>query len=138
MGQIISTLLNVMVLLLVPLGVLQVHTAAQVRSELLEISAAAVKYLSNHGGTSDSEVLSDIRQFVRQELVSKSFHIPESELQISVVRTKAVDPLLWSHEDEFQLRMQIPFPLFTEMFPIEKSTISVVRKGTVNIMDYDL
>jgi hypothetical protein len=138
MGQLISTIVNVMVFLLVPLGVLQVHTVAQVRHELLEVSAAAVKYLSNHGGTSDSEVISDIRQFVRQELSSKSFQIQESELQISVLRTKAADPHLWSHEDEFQLRMQIPYPLFTELFPVEKSTISVVRNGTVTIMDYDL
>jgi hypothetical protein len=138
MGQLIATLINVMVLLLVPLGVLQVHTVAQARNELIEVSAAAAKYLSNHGGTSDSQVIDNIHQFVRQELANKSFHIRESDLQISVVRTKAADPRLWSHEDEFMLRMQMPYPRITEWFPIRKSAIDVVRNGTVNIMDYDL
>lgn len=138
MGQIVAVILNVMVLLLVPLGFLQVHTVVQARNELLEISAAAVKYVSNHGGTSDTAVHQEVSTFISRELTDKHFSLAESEWSVGIVRTRAADPRLWSHEDEFELRMEIPFPRFTELLPMPAHTMQVTRQGTINMMDYDL
>ncbi|WP_289141453.1 hypothetical protein [uncultured Brevibacillus sp.] len=64
----------------------------QTRNELLEVSAAATKYVSNH--------------------------ISGTELSVIVTRIHAADPILWSHEDEFVLQMSIPFPQFTKLIPM--------------------
>lgn len=138
MGQLIATILNIMVLLLVPLGLLQVHTVIQAHNELLEVSAAAVKFISNHGGTSDTVIHQEVRAFISRELVEKQLSLPDSQLTISISRTLAADSVLWSHEDEFTLRIEIPFPRFTELIPMPANTMQVMRRGTVNIMDYDL
>lgn len=138
MGQLVAVILNVMVLLLVPLGILQIHTVVQARNELLEVSAAAAKYVSNHGGASEEQVQQEVQAFVSRELAEKRFSLAESELTMSITRTRAADPLLWSHEDEFMLRMEIPFPRITELLPMPDDTLRVMRQGTINIMDYDL
>ncbi|MED2010701.1 hypothetical protein P4V39_21795 [Brevibacillus borstelensis] len=137
MGQVITVFLQVMVLLLVPMGILQVHTVVQTHNELLEVSAAATKYISNHGGRGDAEVLGKVRAFISQELAEKSLTLSEEELIIHIQRSRAADPVLWSHEDEFVLQAELPFPLFVSWLPGEK-TMRVVRHGTVNMMDYDL
>jgi hypothetical protein len=138
MGQLITTLVSVMILLVVPLGVVQIHTVSQMRSELIDLSLAATKYLSNHGGKGDAEVQNAVQQFVSQELASKVYRIEENELQIQVTRVHAADPTLWSHEDVFKLRLQIPYPGFTTLFSEWEAPIAIERTGTINVMDYDL
>lgn len=138
MGQLISTILQVIVLLIVPLGVVHIHTVLQARNELLEISLGAAKYISNYGGTNDMAVHQNVRQFVTQELTSKNFHLTESDIEIAVTRTIAAEPILWSHEDEFELRLEIQTPHVSNLFPDWDEPIFVVRTGTINKMDYDL
>jgi len=138
MGQLIATILNVLLLLLVPAGILQIHTAVQTHNELLEVGMAVAKHVSNHGGRSDAAVEQEVRQYVQQELADKSFQLQGSEISITVIRTKAADPVVWSHEDEFQLRLAVPFPRISSLFPDWGEPITVVRYGTVQVMDYDL
>jgi len=138
MGQLIAVILNVMVLLVVPLGILQVHTVVQARNELLEVSAAATKYVSNHGGTSEVELQQQVRAFISRELAEKRLSLSEPELSVSITRTRSADPILLSHEDEFELQMTIPFPQFTKLIPMPAKTLQVIRQGTINVMDYDL
>ncbi|GED61243.1 hypothetical protein ABER61_23805 [Brevibacillus formosus] len=138
MGQLIAVLLNIMVMLLVPLGLLQVHTVVQARNELLEVSAAATKYVSNHGGTSAANLQQEVRALIARELREKKFSIPDKELSVSVTRTRSLDPVLWSHEDEFVVELAIPYPGFTSWIPMPANSLQVQRIGTVNIMDYDL
>lgn len=138
MGQLIAVILNIMVMLLVPLGLLQVHTVVQARNELLEVSAAATKYVSNHGGTSEANLQQEVRALLARELREKKFSIPDQELSVSVTRTRSLDPVLWSHEDEFVVELAIPYPRFTSWIPMPADSLQVQRIGTVNIMDYDL
>lgn len=138
MGQLIAVILNIMVLLLVPLGILQVHTVIQTQNELLEVSAAVTKHVSNHGGIQDAVVQQQVQAIVASELAEKQFSLSEQELTIHIIRTKKSDPILWSHEDEFELRMEIPYPRFTNYLPVPKSSMAVTRRGTINVMDYDL
>ncbi|ASJ56712.1 hypothetical protein BP422_26175 [Brevibacillus formosus] len=138
MGQLIAVILNIMVMLLVPLGLLQVHTVVQARNELLEVSAAATKYVSNHGGTSAANLQQEVRALIARELREKKFSIPDQELSVSVTRTRSLDPVLWSHEDEFVVELAIPYPRFTSWIPMPADSLQVQRIGTVNIMDYDL
>ncbi|MCC8433668.1 hypothetical protein HP567_003595 [Brevibacillus sp. M2.1A] len=138
MGQLIAVILNIMVMLLVPLGLLQVHTVVQARNELLEVSAAATKYVSNHGGTSEANLQQEVRALIARELSEKKFSIPDQDLFVSVTRTRSLDPVLWSHEDEFVVELAIPYPQFTSWIPMPADSLQVQRIGTVNIMDYDL
>ncbi|KMZ43350.1 MULTISPECIES: hypothetical protein [Bacillales] len=138
MGQLIAVILNIMVMLLVPLGLLQVHTVVQARNELLEVSAAATKYVSNHGGTSEANLQQEVRALIARELREKKLSIPDQELSVSVTRTRSLDPVLWSHEDEFVVELAIPYPRFTTWIPMPADSLQVQRIGTVNIMDYDL
>ncbi|OUQ85834.1 MULTISPECIES: hypothetical protein [Brevibacillus] len=138
MGQLIAVILNIMVMLLVPLGLLQVHTVVQARNELLEVSAAATKYVSNHGGTSEANLQQEVRALITRELREKKLSIPDQELFVSVTRTRSLDPVLWSHEDEFVVELAIPYPRFTSWIPMPADSLQVQRIGTVNIMDYDL
>ncbi|MFI8715461.1 hypothetical protein [Brevibacillus brevis] len=138
MGQLIAVILNIMVMLLVPLGLLQVHTVVQARNELLEVSAAATKYVSNHGGTSEANLQQEVRALITRELREKKLSIPDQELFVSVTRTRSLDPVLWSHEDEFVVELAIPYPRFTSWIPMPADPLQVQRIGTVNIMDYDL
>lgn len=138
MGQLIAVILNIMVMLLVPLGLLQVHTVVQARNELLEVSAAATKYVSNHGGTSEANLQQEVRALITRELREKKLSIPDQELFFSVTRTRSLDPVLWSHEDEFVVELAIPYPRFTSWIPMPADSLQVQRIGTVNIMDYDL
>ncbi|MCM3146434.1 hypothetical protein [Brevibacillus sp. MER 51] len=138
MGQLIAAILNIMVMLLVPLGLLQVHTVVQARNELLEVSAAATKYVSNHGGTSEANLQQEVRALIARELSEKKFSIPDQDLFVSVTRTRSLDPVLWSHEDEFVVELAIPYPRFTSWIPMPADSLQVQRIGTVNIMDYDL
>ncbi|BAH41134.1 hypothetical protein BBR47_01570 [Brevibacillus brevis NBRC 100599] len=131
-------ILNIMVMLLVPLGLLQVHTVVQARNELLEVSAAATKYVSNHGGTSEANLQQEVRALITRELREKKLSIPDQELFVSVTRTRSLDPVLWSHEDEFVVELAIPYPRFTSWIPMPADSLQVQRIGTVNIMDYDL
>lgn len=138
MGQLIAVILNVMVLLLVPLGLLQVHTVIQAHNELLEISAAAAKYVSNHGGVNDAVVQQQVKRVISRELREKQFSLTEQDVAVSIVRTQSADPAMWSHEDEFMLSMEIPYPRFTNLLPTSSRTLAVSRQGTINVMDYDL
>ncbi|MGG4449211.1 hypothetical protein ABEX29_21950 [Brevibacillus porteri] len=138
MGQLIAVILNIMVMLLVPLGLLQVHTVVQARNELLEVSAAATKYVSNHGGTNEANLQQEVRALITRELREKKFSVSDQDLSISVTRTRSLDPVLWSHEDEFVVELAIPYPRFTSWIPIPADSLQVQRIGTVNIMDYDL
>jgi len=138
MGQLMAVILNVMVLLLVPLGILQVHTVVQAKNELLEVSAAAAKYVSNHGGTDEASVMYGVQEIISRELVEKQLSLSESELVVSVSRTYSADPVLWSHADEFELKLEIPYPRFTDLLPLPADRMQVIRHGTVNVMDYDL
>lgn len=138
MGQLIAVMLSIMVLLLVPLGILQTHTVLQAQNELLEVSASAAKHVSNHGGVSDADVQQQVRGFIARELAEKQFSLSGQELTITVVRTRSADPIVWSHEDEFLLRLAIPYPRFTALIPMPNQSMEVVRYGTINMMDYDL
>ncbi|TKI57963.1 hypothetical protein E8L90_22465 [Brevibacillus antibioticus] len=138
MGQLIAVILNIMVMLFVPLGLLQVHTVVQARNELLEVSAAATKYVSNHGGTSEANLEQEVRALIARELREKKFSVPDQDLSVSVTRTRSLDPVLWSHEDEFVVELAIPYPRFTSWIPMPADSLQVQRIGTVNIMDYDL
>ncbi|MFF0831240.1 hypothetical protein ACFYU8_30885 [Brevibacillus sp. NPDC003359] len=138
MGQLIAVILNIMVMLLVPLGLLQVHTVVQARNELLEVSAAVTKYVSNHGGTSEANLQQEVRALIARELTAKKFSVPDQELSVSVTRTRSLDPVLWSHEDEFVVELAIQYPRFTSWIPMPADSLQVQRTGTVNIMDYDL
>ncbi|WP_400161822.1 hypothetical protein ACAF76_020755 [Brevibacillus sp. TJ4] len=138
MGQIVAVILSVMVLLVVPLGVLQVHTVLQAKNELLEISAVATKHVSNHGGANDTVVQQEVRSIIERELAEKRFSLSGQELAVTVARTRSADPILWSHEDEFYLRLEIPYPRFTRLIPMPSQSMEVVRYGTINMMDYDL
>ncbi|MDC0765173.1 MULTISPECIES: hypothetical protein [Brevibacillus] len=138
MGQLIAVILNIMVMLLVPLGLLQVHTVVQARNELLEVSAAATKYVSNHGGTSEANLQQEVRALITRELREKKFSVSDQDLSVSVTRTRSLDPVLWSHEDEFVVELAIPYPRFTSWIPMPADSLQVQRIGTVNIMDYDL
>ncbi|QDS36750.1 hypothetical protein [Brevibacillus brevis] len=138
MGQLIAVILNIMVMLLVPLGLLQVHTVVQAKNELLEVSAAATKYVSNHGGTSEANLQQEVRALITRELREKKFSVPDQDLSVSVTRTRSLDPVLWSHEDEFVVELVIPYPRFTSWIPMPADSLQVQRIGTVNIMDYDL
>ncbi|MBW5471672.1 hypothetical protein GPJ61_28190 [Brevibacillus formosus] len=138
MGQLIAVIVNIMVMLLVPLGLLQVHTVVQARNELLEVSAVATKYVSNHGGASAANLQQEVRALIARELREKKFSIPDQELSVSVTRTRSLDPVLWSHEDEFVVELAIPYPRFTSWIPMPADSLQVQRIGTVNIMDYDL
>ncbi|NRR24410.1 hypothetical protein [Brevibacillus sp. MS2.2] len=138
MGQLIAVILNIMVMLLVPLGLLQVHTVVQARNELLEVSVAATKYVSNHGGTSEANLQQEVRELIARELREKKFSVSEQDLSVSITRTRSLDPVLWSHEDEFVVELAIPYPRFTSWIPMPADSLQVQRIGTVNIMDYDL
>jgi len=138
MGQLIAVILNIMVLLLVPVGILQTHTVIQAKNELLEVSAAAVKYVSNHGGTSEATVEKKARELISSELAEKQMSLAGQELSVSITRTRSADPALWSHEDEFVLRVEVPYPRFTELIPMPGEKLQVTRQGTINVMDYDL
>lgn len=138
MGQLFSTILVIIVLLLVPLGVVQIHTVIQMKSELIDISMSAAKFVSNHGGRSDTQVLQSVRTYIVQELASKSYRIKATDLLVQITRTKTAEPNLWSHEDEFHLVIAIPYPRVTSLFPGWEQPLTVARKGTVNVMDYDL
>ncbi|MED1915334.1 hypothetical protein [Brevibacillus sp. DP1.3A] len=138
MGQLIAVILNIMVMLLVPLGLLQVHTVVQARNELLEVSSAATKYVSNHGGTSEANLQQEVRALIASELREKKFSVSDQDLSVSVTRTRSLDPVLWSHEDEFVVELAIPYPRFTSWIPMPADSLQVQRLGTVNIMDYDL
>lgn len=138
MGQLIAVILNVMVLLIVPLGILQVHTVVQTKNELLEVSAAAAKYVSNHGGKDGTNMQQEVRRLVSRELAEKQFSLSDRDLTVSISRTRSADPVLWSHEDEFELTVEVPFPGFTDLFPMPADRMKVTRRGTINVMDYDL
>ncbi|WP_134685201.1 hypothetical protein [Brevibacillus migulae] len=138
MGQLIATIMNVMLLLMVPLGILQAHTVLQMKSELMEISFAATKYVTNHGGRSDADILSAVRNFIHEEAEGKAYQLREDQIGIEIIRTKSADPTLWSHEDEFVLRMSMPYPKLTTLFPEWERKITTERTGTINVMDYDL
>lgn len=137
MGQIVTSLLCAAVLLVVPLGVVQVHIVMQVRSELADISLAATKFVSNRGGIHQQDVQQAVRNFIVQELSAKGFWVEASEVKVEVDRLQAADPLLWSHEDSFRLRLGVPYPSITQLFQ-ERKEITVERIGTINVMDYDL
>ncbi|MBO8165525.1 MAG: hypothetical protein H0Z34_17755 [Brevibacillus sp.] len=137
MGQVIATLLCAVVLLVVPLGVVQVHLVMQVKSELADLSLAAAKYISNRGGLNQQDVEEAVRRFIEQELAEKPFRIEPAGVTVGVERLKAADPLLWSHEDQFRLQLGVPYPAITRLF-VGKERLAVSRYGTINVMDYDL
>lgn len=138
MGQLFSTILVIMVLLLVPLGVVQIHVVMQMKSELLDLSVTAAKFVSNHGGTSDSQVMASLRSYLKQELANKTYRINPDDVQVQIIRTKAAEPNVWSHEDEFKLVIGIPYPRITTLFPSWERPLTTERTGTINVMDYDL
>jgi hypothetical protein len=105
---------------------------------MLEVSAAAVKYVSNHGGVDEVTIQQEVRELISRELVEKQMSLPDQDLDVSITRTRSADPALWSHEDEFVLRVEIPYPRFTELIPMPAENMHVTRQGTINIMDYDL
>ncbi|MGO0058686.1 hypothetical protein ACTID9_01235 [Brevibacillus fluminis] len=138
MGQVITTIVSIMLLLLVPLGIVQIHTALQTENELLELSLAATKYISNHGGRNDGEIKAKVSAFIQQELVQKRSRLQANDVSLVVTRIKMNDPVLWSHEDEFQLNLEIPYPSITTLFAQWQRPLHVMRIGTINTMDYDL
>lgn len=117
---------------------MQVHTVLQMKSELLEMSLSATKYITNHGAVSEQEAIESVRVYLRNEIAEKHYRLSEEEMQISIVRTKAADELKWSHADEFSLRMSVPYPQFTSLFAAWATPLVVERSGTINVMDYDL
>ncbi len=138
MGQFITTLLSIMLLLVVPVGVAQVHTVLQMKSELQELSFAAAKFVNNHGGQNESEIETALRQFVQQELGSKTYRLKPEDVMVSVQRIVTTNPDVWSHEDEFSLQMEMPYPLLSGLFPEWARPLEIQRIGTIQVMDYDL
>lgn len=138
MSQLITTILSVLLLLGVPLGVVQIHNAMQLKGELMELSFAATKYVNNHGGRSEADVRYAVQQFISQELSSKSYHLTLSDLAITIQRVNPSNPNVWSHEDEFTLTMQMKYPFISHLIPLGTKPIEVKRTGTIQVMDYDL
>ncbi|NRQ57014.1 MULTISPECIES: hypothetical protein [Brevibacillus] len=138
MGQFVAVILNIMLLLLVTIGLLQAHVVVQTENELMEVSAAAVKYISNHGGSNEGALQEEVRSIISRELAEKRFSLSEQEMSVRVTRTHSADPVLWSHADEFSLVLTIPYPGFTSWIPVPADTLQVTRQGTINVMDYDL
>lgn len=138
MGQLITTIVSIMLLLLVPLGIVQVHTAIQMENELLDVSMAATKYISNRGGKNDADVQMSVVSYIQQELSQKMYHLKPQDVKLAISRTNKHHPVLWSHEDEFQISMEIPYPALTQLFASWQRPLLIVRTGTINTMDYDL
>jgi hypothetical protein len=138
MGQLITTIISILVLLCVPAGILQVHTVMQMKSELVDLSYAAAKFVSNHGGMSDTDVLRNVRSFVQTELDGKAYKLADSDITVEIVRTKGADPTLWSHADEFRLSLEMPYPKVINLFAGFEKPLRIERLGTINTMDYDL
>jgi|GEM_PF-656260 len=138
MGQLISVIVHVMLLLTVPLGFVQIHTAIQMKNELLDLSFAVTKQVSNRGGLNEADIQKMVRDVIRQELATKTYRLEEEDIQAEIVRTKAAQHALWSHEDEFRLSLSMPFPLLSPVFNKWATPLSVTRTGTINMMDYDL
>jgi hypothetical protein len=137
MSQLITIFLCVSILLLVPAGIVQVHTVLQMRAELQELTYAATKFVSNRGGTGDEEVFEATHHFILQELESKAYFM-EQPFTLSIHRTIIHDPAVWSHEDEFHLEMRFPTPRFLSLISFPSDVLTVSKTGTINQMNYDL
>ena len=138
MSQLITTILSVLLLINVPLGFVQIHNGMQLKSELMELSFAATKYVNNHGGRSEADIQNAVQQFIAQELSGKAYRLKLSDLTVTVQRLNPSNPNIWSHEDEFMLTMQMKVPFVSHIFPIETKPLEVKRTGTIQVMDYDL
>lgn len=138
MGQLITTILSVILLALVQIGVVQVHTVLQLKNELLDLSFATTKFVSNRGGRSDTDVMQAVKQFIKEEANHKLYKFKDTEIRFLIKRSHAQDRVLWSHADEFILQMELPVPVLSKLFPFYKHSIYSQRQGTINVMDYDL
>ncbi|WP_139492549.1 hypothetical protein [Brevibacillus dissolubilis] len=140
MTQLITTLLSVLTLLVVPLGVVQVHTVMQMKMELADLSFSVAKFISNHGGSNDQTVDSSVRQFIQNEIAAKQYDgLRASDIDFQIRRNRTANPTLWSHEDEFTLMLKATFPRFSNLFPYtEEQYLTSEHSGTVNIMEYDI
>ncbi|MGE5702716.1 MAG: hypothetical protein ACM32O_09325 [Clostridia bacterium] len=138
MGQLVTTIISILLVLLVPLGIVQVHTALQMENELLELSLASTKFVSNRGGTSDTDVMLALDSYIQLELSQKQYRLDRKDIKVNLMRSKIHNPPLWSHEDVFQVRLEIPYPVISQLFASWQQPLQTVRTGTVNTMDYDL
>ncbi|WP_232699085.1 hypothetical protein [Brevibacillus daliensis] len=138
MGQLITTIMSLLLLVIVQVGVVQFHLISQIKNELLDISFATATFISNRGGISEADVSQAARDFVKEELKIKSYQLDEKDLTMGISRTFAQEPVLWSHADQFELSMRVPVPFITRVFGRDSDQIYVTRNGTINVMDYDL
>ncbi|MCG7319081.1 hypothetical protein [Brevibacillus laterosporus] len=138
MGQLITTILSVILLILVQIGCVQIHTVFQMKNELLDVSFATTKFISNRGARSEADVTHAVEQFIKEEVKRKPYQLKDTDIVFSIKRSYAQDQALWSHADEFRLQMELAIPALSQLFLTDKPLIYAHRQGTINAMDYDL
>nr|WP_113757586.1 hypothetical protein [Brevibacillus laterosporus] len=137
MGQLITTIVSVILLAFVQIGVVQVHTVMQLKNELLDLSFATTKFVSNRGGRSDTDVTQAVKRFIKEEVNHKPYKLKDTDIRFLIKRSHAQDRVLWSHADEFTIQMELPAPVLSKLFPFYQHSIYSQRQGTINVMDYD-
>lgn len=136
MNQYIGTLIVLLGLFIIPSAFVQLHVTAQLKQELREIQADAVKKIEAEGNILPANAEGLLRQFVGAEIATKSYRLDQSKLQLSVARVGGISTSELTYKDEFSVTLRYPCPPLISIFSNVKD-FRFVMNGTMEPLPYD-
>lgn len=137
MSNYIATLLVLLGIVIIPTGFAQVHVVAQLKQELRQIQADAVKKLEATGSIPIDKAKMNMQAFVREEIAAKKYRLSEQKLGITIVRSGGISTNELTYNDEFVVTITYQRPLLASFFS-DRRDFHFEMAGTMEPLPYDV
>ncbi|MGG4499148.1 hypothetical protein [Brevibacillus reuszeri] len=136
MHNYIGTLLSLLVMILIPVGFAQVHVVEQVKQELREIQADAVKKIEAEGNLLPSNTKPLLQAFIASEFETKKFRLDMNKLKLQVSRTDGISDNALTYNDEFMCTITYEKLNLVAFFQSNRNFVHTMF-GTMEPLPYD-
>ncbi|WP_103108606.1 hypothetical protein [Brevibacillus reuszeri] len=136
MHNYIGTLLSIFVMILIPVGFVQVHVVEQVKQELREIQADAVKKIEAEGNLLPANTKPLLQAFIASEIETKKFRLDINKLKLQVSRTDGISDNALTYNDEFMSTLTYEKLNLVAFFQSNRNFVHTMF-GTMEPLPYD-
>ncbi|MGG0937179.1 hypothetical protein ABHN11_13830 [Brevibacillus centrosporus] len=136
MNNYLGTLLSILVMFLISSGFVQVHTVEQMKQELRELQADAVKKVEAEGNLLPANTGPLLRTYLADEIANKNFRLDINKMNITVSRTTGISDDALTYNDEFLCTLTYEKPKLVAFFQNNKKFVFSMR-GTMEPLPYD-
>ncbi|MDC0764241.1 hypothetical protein POF51_26330 [Brevibacillus sp. AG] len=136
MNNYLGTLLSIFVSLVIAAAFIQIHVVNQIKQEMRELQADAVKKIEAEGNLDPVNAQPLLLSYLEDEIATKNFRLDINKLQIKVRRTEGISDGALTYNDEFTCTLTYEKPNLVSFFQSNRDFVYTMH-GTMEPLPYD-